>query len=180
MACRRATALLLLCVALAACAGARPAAPPEPATTTVVMVRHAEKLLEGNDPALSPAGLERARALAHVLEAAGPAALFCSQYRRTRDTLEPLGARLGLAVRVFEIEDVERSSRELAELIRSEFPGRLVVVAGHSNTVPALIEALGAGPAPSIAENQYDDLFVVLLGPGPARLVRLKYGKPAA
>jgi hypothetical protein len=52
-----------------------------------------------------------------------------------------------------------------------------VLVVGHSNTVPAIIEALGAvRPAP-ICDPEYDNLYVVTIGPdGKAGVVRAKFG----
>jgi hypothetical protein len=51
------------------------------------------------------------------------------------------------------------------------------LVVGHSNTLPAIIEALGAPlPAP-IGDDDYGDLFVVILEAGRTPLVvRTRYG----
>lgn len=153
-----------------------------PATTTVILVRHAEAPKSGGDkdPSLSEAGRARAAALTHAVADAGAVAVFATQYRRTRETVRPVANALGLDVTVVPVEEVERSCRELAERLLSEFSGKVVLVAGHSNTVPVIIEALGAGPGPQIDHHQYDDLFVVTVGPQGARSLRLKYGEPAA
>ncbi len=57
--------------------------------------------------------------------------------------------------------------------------GEIVPVAGHSNTVPEMITALGVPPpAPVIGEKEFDNLFVVTMaGPSDTHMVRLRYGK---
>jgi len=47
---------------------------------------------------------------------------------------------------------------------------------GHSNTVPAIIEALGGPRMPDICESVYANLFILVPGAGEARLVRSRYG----
>lgn len=54
------------------------------------------------------------------------------------------------------------------------------MVSGHSNTVPHIVEALGAGPVPSIDDSEYDNLYVVTTcgcGDG-ATVLRLNFGVP--
>jgi broad specificity phosphatase PhoE len=147
--------------------------------TTILLVRHAEKLTDGRDPALSPEGRSRAEELARVLADSAPDALWASQFRRARETLEPLSAALGLEIAVDPIEggDVQGWADATARRLRREYGGRTVVIAGHSNTVPALIGALGIAGVPQIGEGDYDDLFVVGLDSGGgARLLHLHYG----
>jgi broad specificity phosphatase PhoE len=101
-------------------------------------------------------------------------AVYVSEFRRTRDTGTPAADGAGLTPIVVEARDVEG----LARAIREGDAGTTLVV-GHSNTVPAVIAALGAPPVPDIPESAYDDLYVVTLSPqGGADVVRLKYGAP--
>jgi len=164
-------------VALCALAAAVSAPVEANAQTTggrvVVLVRHAEKEA-GDDPALTPDGAARARTLVHVLSGRRLEAVYVSEFRRTRDTGAPAADAAGLTPIVVEARDVEG----LARAIRAGAAGTTLVV-GHSNTVPALISALGAPPVPEIPESAYDDLFVVTLSPqGGADVVHLKYGAP--
>ena len=62
-----------------------------PGFTTVVLVRHAEKELTGDDPGLTAQGSERADALAHVVGEMDVAAVYATQYARTRATALPVG-----------------------------------------------------------------------------------------
>ena len=147
---------------------AAPAGPVEPAT--VFVLRHAEKGADDpRDPALSAAGERRAQALARLLSRAGVTHLFATEYRRTRDTLAPLSRGVGVQTRVIGARERDEQVRALRALPA----GSVAVVAGHSNTVPALIEALGGALAdtartargPMLGDDEYDRLFVVTLPP---------------
>jgi broad specificity phosphatase PhoE len=167
--------LMLGLVAAAAFSNGAVAQDSTPAST-VILVRHAEKAGDGVDPDLTETGRERARALAHALGELEASAVYATQYVRTRETARPLAELLGLSVTV--IEATRDYVGEMASLIRAEHAGEVVVVVSHSNTVPAIIEALGAGPAPTIDDNEYDDLFVVTVGTdGRSSLLQLRYGK---
>ena len=156
------------------------------ATTTVFLVRHAEKAGPGDpefagaspsDPPLNASGVARAEELVRTLGEAGVTAIYSSPYERTRATVRPLAARLGLEVTEHPAADVTG----LVERIAADNRGGVVVVAGHSNTVPALVEALGAGTVPPIEEAwEYDNLYIVTIeARGPARVSTLKYGAPS-
>ena len=152
----------------------------EPASgspTLVILVRHAEKSAGGPDPRLSPPGRERASELARALADVPVDALYASQYLRTRETLEPLAAALDRPIETAPIEgDVAAWARGFAERLLREHPGGTVVVAGHSNTVPVLLRALGAHDAPDLSEKDYDDLFWVWSDGVSARWVHLHFG----
>jgi len=143
--------------------------------TTVVLVRHAEKTDDGRDPLLSPEGKQRAVLLARVLGEQRVAAIFATPFHRTRDTAAPIAELAGLEV--IEIEPNESHAADLAARIAKQHMGETVVVVGHSNTVPAIIEALGVAEPPTIDHDGYDDLFVVIIGGDESRLIHLKYGE---
>ena len=65
---------------------------PPGTTTTIIMVRHAERD-EGYDPPLNAEGLIRAEALADELENAGVTAIFYPDFIRNRQSAEPLAQR---------------------------------------------------------------------------------------
>ena len=150
--------------------------PEQDDVTTVYLVRHAEKdTIPEGDPQLSEAGEERAQRLRHVLEEAGVTAIYATQFRRTQDTVRPLADLLGLEVKIVAASESER----LVATIQQDHQGEVVVVCGHSNTVPEIIEALGAGPVAPIEEaNEYDNLYVVrLANGGGAEATTLKFGR---
>jgi phosphohistidine phosphatase SixA len=150
-------------------------------TTTIILVRHAEKQAQAGDPPLSSAGQARAEALARMLADAGVIGLSATPYRRTRLTLEPLAERIGLEVEIdpVDLSDPERYAAELAGSLLERFRGGVVVVAGHSNTIPLLLEALGVTGPGNLDEDEYDDLFVVYVATGaPPSVLHLHYGEP--
>jgi len=148
--------------------------------TLVVVVRHAEKRADRVDPGLTAAGVRRSEALARILAPAGVGRLYCSQFRRTCDTLAPLARRLGLEPTVVPLDaDLAAGAATLARRVLAENPGGVAVVAGHSNTVPALLAAFGVADVPEIHDGDYDDLFVLSLTGGTTPgLLHLAYGDP--
>ena len=161
-----------VCTALAVFAATN--APQENKPTTIIFVRHAEKAaVTGDDPPLSEAGIKRAAALRHVLEKSGVSAIYATQYQRTKQTVEPLAQALKIPITQIDA----KSTEILVAQIREKHRGATVVVAGHSNTVPAIIKALGAAEAPAIADDVFDNFFVLTIAEkSPARLLHLRYG----
>lgn len=158
---------------------ALPLAAQQRAPTTVILVRHAEKAaVPGDDPPLTKAGQARARALMTIASEAGVSAIVTTQFARTRATAEPAATALGIT------PDVVRASgathvQDVARTVMTH-AGGVVLVVGHSNTVPAIVAALGAPPPPPICDSSYDDLYVVTVPPsGPARVIHARYGEPS-
>ncbi len=164
-------------VLLFACVAVVPAFAQAP--TTVILVRHAEKGGDPSerDPELSEAGKVRAQTLAHVLGELGVTRIYSTPYLRTQHTAQPLADVLGIEVTT---TPISRSYvDDLAAMLKTDHAGEVVVVVSHSNTVPPLVNALGAGPFDNLAEEEYDDLFVVTIGvDGQATALRLRYGIP--
>jgi len=121
----------------------------------VVLVRHAEKADEpASDPPLSPEGTARALELSRVLADAGITRIHSTDTRRTRETVAPLAAALGIEVELYESRDLPAMAARLGTL-----PGRHLVV-GHSNTTDALSEAMGGETFGEIVEAwEYDRLY---------------------
>ena len=162
---------LALCLFITATA----AAETKPAATHIILVRHAEKMAEGSDPDLSPAGKARAELLTKMLADADVAAIYSSDRKRARETAAPLAASKKIKVIEYNPSAPGANQKMAAEIVE-KYRGRTVLVVGHSNTVPALIEALGLAGAPKIEETEYDNLFICTVTPdGAAHLVRLRY-----
>lgn len=143
-----------------------------PGATTVIVVRHAEKQTGSDDPELTLAGEERSHRLRDLAIDAGVTAVFASQFKRTQATVEPLASALGLPVQIVDARDTSG----LVQRIVGDDAGSVVVVAGHSNTVPGIVAALGAPEPDEIPETDYDNLFVVTVGAsGEASVLRLKF-----
>jgi broad specificity phosphatase PhoE len=151
------------------------------AAQTVILVRHAEKADEGgNDPALSAAGERRAQALAGALQDAGVTAVVTTELKRTQQTAGPLASKRGLTPEVVATRrgGADDHAAAVAEAVRRH-KGGVVLVVGHSNTVPAIIGTLGGPRLPQICDAEYGNLFVLTFDtPGGVRLIRSKYGDP--
>lgn len=145
---------------------------------TVLLVRHADIDVPAasTDPSLNAAGRARAKTLAHVVGAAGVTTVYTSTFARTKETVKPFVVQSGLQSKI------APAAALLAQQVTSGSAGAVVLIAGHSDTIPQFIAALGVPlPAPVIGPTQFDNLFVVTVrGPGAASLARLKYGKPSA
>ncbi|TDI40238.1 MAG: hypothetical protein E2P00_08470 [Acidobacteria bacterium] len=169
-------------------AGELPSAPPGTETVTIFLVRHAEKSKDDpRDPPLTAAGRQRAERLAELLAREKITHLFSTPLKRTQQTLAPLaGAR---HLEVTRIMDVDEQIAALLDLPA----GSTAVLAGHSNTVPALVAGLGGTVSatvpgrsgPQLHDDSHDRLFVVILtapagAPQPRllRLLELRYGAP--
>jgi len=151
------------------------------ATTTMIFIRHAEKdTLTAEDPGLSPAGRQRAAELARQLVdadvVAGVDAIYSTPFKRTLETAEPVAEALGLEINHYDPDDNEAV---LATILKNH-KGKIVLVVGHSNTVPTLMADLGASKkAPPIAEFEYDNIYVVSIPWfGKTKTIRLRYGEP--
>ncbi|MEV6600997.1 histidine phosphatase family protein [Actinoplanes sp. NPDC051346] len=144
---------------------------------TILLVRHADIDLPPltADPSLNDAGRQRAEALAHVAGAAGVTTVFTSSLARTKETVRPLLEVLGISGQEMP------APATVARKVRAGEFGDVVVVAGHSNTVPEVIAALGVPTPPVIGETQFDNLFVVTLTePDGASMLALKYAARSA
>ena len=147
--------------------------------TTIIIVRHAEKVIDPNNPDvdLSSAGQARAQEIVRDFADSGVNAIFATQYKRTQQTVKPLADKLGLPVTVVNA----KSTAELLTQIRAQHDGQTIFIAGHNNTVPEIIAALGGPQYPTIPESEYDNLFIVTVyRTGKARVVKMKYGAPPA
>lgn len=143
----------------------------------VILVRHAERATQpAGDPGLTPAGEQRAQALAQALGASGIQAILTTQYRRTRDTAALLAASLGVQPQVVGPASggAAGHAKAVAEAVKA-LTGNVLVV-GHSNTVPAIIAALGGPQMAELCETSYHHLFVLQPGAQP-RLLKLSYGE---
>lgn len=142
--------------------------------TTIIFVRHADR--DGNIDALNADGTIRAAQLKQVAENAGVTAIYHSTANRTRLTMEPLANALSITM----IEEGDPATT--VNDIFTNHRGETVVVAGHSNTVPVIIELAGGPAGLSIDHNEYDNLFVLTKCHCwyiNTNLINLQYGAPS-
>ncbi len=128
---------------------------------TIILLRHAEKdaspTADKVNPDLSADGKLRAQKLVKTIKKYKPAAIYSSDFIRTRTTVQPLAEKRKLTVQIYN----HRNLKELADLIMSGKIKRLVVV-GHNTTTPALVNLLiGEEKYKPLAESEYDKIWVV-------------------
>ena len=142
------------------------------AQPTVIVVRHGQKLDNSPDPVLSPQGEAQAARLANMLAATGITAIYTTQFKRTIMLAAPTAKRLGITP----VSVPAKETESLLARIRTHGKGEVVLVVGHSNTVPAILTGLGHAALVTVAEEEFDNLFIVAMqASGPPAVVRLKY-----
>jgi 2,3-bisphosphoglycerate-dependent phosphoglycerate mutase len=146
-----------------------------PVGTTVILIRHADRTSSATtDPALNTKGEARAQKLIHVLGKSGIETIYHSHFTRSKQTAQPLAAHL-LGIATKQIDEAV----EIKTDILANHAGKAVLVIGHSDTVPDLINQLSEGRMLMINDSEFDNLFIVtLLGTGKASITSLKYGEP--
>lgn len=176
----------IFCLVALASSLARASAAPlddgEP-VRAVVLVRHAE--IEeggGGDPALSESGRARAAALADALAGSRVTRVVTSSLVRTRQTGAPVAERFELSpIAVSTSGGLDAHVREVVEAVREPAGAGVVLVVGHSNTVPRILHALGGPELADLEHGEYGLMFVLLTdADGATSLIRSHYAAAPA
>lgn len=138
---------------------------------TIYLVRHAEKTTQRPDPGLTEAGKKRALELVNVLRNKGLTAIYSSDYIRTKETARPTAELFNLDVQLYNPRDLPGIAKTLTALSGS------VLVVGHSNTTPQLVELLGGESVSEINEaSEYDRLYKIVIQNDKISSELLRYG----
>jgi broad specificity phosphatase PhoE len=141
----------------------------------IFLVRHAEQ--DGrpsvvDDPVLTEVGHRRAQALAQVLKDAGINVIYTTERRRSIQTAEPISKLLNIEPKRLLLRDRDG----LIGRLRSQHVHDRVLVVSHSLTLPRLLKVWGYHLDTTIAEKEYDNLFVIISkGDGSPLVLRLRY-----
>ena len=144
----------------------------------VILVRHAERgTAPAGDPVLTDAGSQRAVALAAALAGARVSSVITTNFPRTQLTARPLMDAIGqtpIVVRAAGAAHVD----SVAAAVRRRPAGEVVLVVGHSNTIPPIVTALGGPALPDLCDSQYSTMFILEYpaAGGPPRFIRASYG----
>jgi broad specificity phosphatase PhoE len=140
---------------------------------TIIVVRHAERASGGmsTDVPLSTAGQGRAKELARVLKDAGVKTIITTDLQRTRQTAAPLAERSGIQAIALPAKDLDG----LVKKLKMMGPDDVVLVVGHSNTVPLIVEQVGGVTVRPLEDTEYDRLFVVNTTGKPS-VLQLRFG----
>lgn len=132
----------------------------------IVFVRHAEKDLQNttNDPPLTAKGKKRAEDLVAVVEmylareqAEAVKSIVATEFVRTQQTAEPLAKKLNLQPVIIPASD----KALLLTTIKESASSMLVV--GHSNTLPSIIQQLTGETIPEIQDKEYNKIFILTI-----------------
>jgi Histidine phosphatase superfamily (branch 1) len=178
-------------IGLVSCGFVTPPIVSQPGTTTtIIMVRHAERD-PGLDPPLNAEGLARAQKLAEVLGQNGVTAIYATDYERNRQTAAPLATKLGLTVGLIAVTELT-NTQALAAKLGTEFldkhAGGVVLLIGNVGSptfgTNGILEDMyrlfgGIGDPP----NRYQDMTIFVVpeaGKGAPRIIRTTYGLPSS
>ena len=146
-------------------------APKSETTTTVILIRHAER---DNFFNITTQGRERAKALVDTVSNMGITAIYSPDLRRNLDTVTPLARHLGIDITL-----TPRISKKMVDKIvhgiLTRHTGEVVLLVGNgSGNLRSLHRRLG-GTREGL--YQYGDLYIyTILDQGPVIVVKSRYG----
>ncbi|WP_168196831.1 histidine phosphatase family protein [Brevundimonas sp. M20] len=154
----------------------------EAAAQTVILVRHAEKAEEGGaDPSLSEAGRRRATMLMLNVANAQPRYIITTPLRRTAETAAPLAHYASLTPDVIGFEDgVAAHVDAVIARVRALPRNAVVLVVGHSNTIPLIARGLGYPEAADMPECEFDRLTALRITRSGVHGMVDRYGERSA
>jgi len=149
----------------------------------IFALRHADRVSESID-ALSDEGKVRAKLLARMLAQSGIRNAYCSDAKRTQDTVAPLEAEPGVQLKVHVVPVGSSGTNGHVQAIVTALNAlpadSTAAVIGHSNTIDLVIKALTNKVIAPIGPNEFDKLFVLSIPAGSPSLTLLRYGAPTS
>ena len=121
----------------------------------IYLVRHAEKLTDSNNPALTVCGNKRAKQLANILSKANVNAIYSTNYLRTMQTAQPFAKQQNMAIKNYNPKDLEQFALHLTQKQEN------ALIVGHSNTTPLLVELLTEQKVALLTEQNFQYLYQV-------------------
>lgn len=146
--------------------------------TTIILIRHAEKdtstagsTMMQADPPLSDKGVQRAGKLIETLKSFTIDSIFSTNFNRTRSTVQPIASKSGIGIKSYDPKD----QAAFAMLLKA-MQGKTILVVGHSNTIPSLVNLLiGTAKYANLADNEYDKIWILRLENGKYTDSQIQY-----
>lgn len=133
----------------------------ETLTSTFYFIRHAEKDRSNPDevdPELNQKGLGRAMHWAEILKDVSIDAVYTTDFERTAMTAAPTAVKNDITVQYYEPETLN------LEQFKADNLGKNVLVVGHSNTTPDLVnQMIGEDLYYEMDDSDNGSLFIVQL-----------------
>lgn len=141
-------------------------------TSVYYFIRHAEKDRSDStnkNPSLTLQGLERANKWALFFKDKNIAAVYSTNYKRTQQTALPIAKEQNLEI-------ISYTAKELiSEKFIANNKGKNIVIVGHSNTTPELVNSLlGEKKYEDIADRENNNIFIVTLNKNKTTAKRVK------
>ena len=149
------TLLLAALVAMTGCASV-PASPPQP---NIYVMRHLNTPAGATNPDLTPEGQAAAQALAAWFAKDPPSVIYVSSTKRAQQTAAPTALRYGVTPKVYDPAD---SDALVVSVLRET---GTVLVVGHSNTVPDIVEKLGGERPGPLVHEDFGDVWRIAGAP---------------
>jgi 2,3-bisphosphoglycerate-dependent phosphoglycerate mutase len=133
-------------------------------STTIVLIRHAEKIDESENPDLSPAGYKRTLDLKDMMADWNLSHFYSTDYIRTIKTIEPLVALENIPIELYSPDTLLEFATRLKQTANAR-----MIVSGHSNTTPKLVNYLiDKEEFMPLSDDEYGKIFIVTLCEGRA------------
>jgi phosphohistidine phosphatase SixA len=143
-------------------------APRTVAAPAIYVMRHLQTPAGTSDPDLTAGGRAGAQSLAVMLARNPPRAIYVSNTRRARQTAAPLAAAVGVTPKVYDPAD----TAGLVAAVLAEKGDVLIV--GHSNTVPEIVERLGGERPADLGHEDFGDVWRIAGSPRVTTRLRIE------
>lgn len=144
-----------------------------PVVSTYYLIRHAEKDRsdpENKDPELNQRGLGRAMHWAEIFQDIPLDAIYSTDYARTTMTAAPVAVKQDITVTYYDPEMLG------IETFKAENLGNNVLIVGHSNTTPEMVNRLiGKDRYSGMEDTDNGSLFIVTVVGAETSVVRLHF-----
>lgn len=120
----------------------------------IFLSRHMEKASSGQDPALSPCGVAQAQAFATQLKDIALPHLMHTPFLRTQQTAQAF-LKADRQLLSYDPRQVEALINELKSKTGN------VLVIGHSNTIPLLVEKMTGQTVAPLKEQDYGRIYIL-------------------
>lgn len=126
--------------------------------TQYYFIRHAEKVDSSKNPDLSEKGIERAQQWKALFSEINFDSVYSTDFNRTLQTIQPIIAGNNQLLKIYNPKMID------VELFKKETQGKTILIVGHSNTVPNMVnQIIKENKYVDIAENQFGNLYIITL-----------------
>jgi len=127
-------------------------------TTQYYFIRHAEKADSSKNPDLSEKGLERAQEWQLLFSELSFDEIYSTDFNRTIQTIKPISVKQNKNFSLYNPKTID------IEAFKKETFGKTILIVGHSNTIPNMInQIIKENKYSDIEENQFGNLYIVTI-----------------